>query len=65
MRAPIVDDAINEPTETFTLTATRMADSTTNPSATGTGTITDNDALPSLSINDVTVNKRPARPPSR
>ncbi|MBK7238093.1 MAG: type I secretion C-terminal target domain-containing protein [Sterolibacteriaceae bacterium] len=49
VRAPIVDDAINEPTETFTLTATRTAGSTTNPSATGTGTILDNDAAPTAS----------------
>jgi hypothetical protein len=57
VRAPIVNDAINEPTETFTLTATRTSGTTSNGSATGTATITDDDAAPTLAINDVTVNE--------
>ena len=57
VRTPVIDDALNEAPETFTLTATRSAGTTTNLAATGTGTINDNDALPSLSISDVTVNE--------
>ncbi|WP_293776083.1 Calx-beta domain-containing protein [uncultured Oxalicibacterium sp.] len=43
-----IDDAINEPSETVPLVIGGV---------TGTGTITDNDAQPSLSINDVSVNE--------
>ena len=57
VRTPIVNDSLNENLEFFTLTATRTAGITANPDATGTGTITDNDAPPRLSINDVTVNE--------
>ncbi|MGB8166059.1 MAG: Calx-beta domain-containing protein [Chthoniobacteraceae bacterium] len=57
VRTPIVNDALNEAAETFTLTATRTGGTTTNLAATGTGTIIDNDATPSLAINDVTVNE--------
>ena len=57
VRTPIVDDALNEAAETFTLTATRTAGTTTNAAATGTATIIDNDGAPTLSINDVTVNE--------
>ncbi|MBC3876154.1 hypothetical protein H8K55_21420, partial [Undibacterium sp. LX15W] len=57
VRTPITDDLINEVTETFDLTVTRTAGTTTNASAVGTATITDNDGTPSLSINDVTVNE--------
>ena len=56
-RTPIVNDALDEAAETFTLTATRTAGTTTNASATGTATIIDNDPTPSLTINDVTVNE--------
>ncbi|MDD2160670.1 retention module-containing protein [Pseudomonas sp. MIL19] len=45
---PTVDDALNEPTETVPLTLGGV---------TGTGSITDNDAAPSLSINSVSVNE--------
>ncbi len=54
---PIVDDAINEPTENFTVALTNPSNATI---ADGTGivTILDNDVLvPTLSINDVTVNE--------
>ncbi|MEQ1852782.1 MAG: Calx-beta domain-containing protein, partial [Chthoniobacteraceae bacterium] len=57
VRTPVVNDALNEAPETFTLTATRTAGTTTNAGATGTGTIADNDAQPVLSINNVTVNE--------
>ncbi len=57
VRTPIIDDALNEANETFSLTATRSAGSTSNPSATGTATIIDNDAIPALSINNVSVNE--------
>ena len=57
VRTPITDDLLDENIETFTLTATRTVGTTTNTSVAGTGTITDNDAPPSLSINDVTVNE--------
>src|SRR5258708_23032056 len=39
----VVNDALDEAAETFTLTATRTAGTTTNASATGTGTIGDDD----------------------
>jgi hypothetical protein len=45
---PTVNDTLNEAPETVPLTI---------GSASGTGTITDNDPLPTLSINDVTVNE--------
>ncbi|MEQ1851491.1 MAG: Calx-beta domain-containing protein, partial [Chthoniobacteraceae bacterium] len=57
VRTPITDDALNEAPENFTLTATRTAGTTTNASATGTAAITDDDAAPALSIDDVTVNE--------
>ncbi len=57
VRTPITDDALNEAAETFTLTATRTAGTTINPSATGTATITDNDPQPSLTIDDIVVNE--------
>ncbi|WMW79455.1 Calx-beta domain-containing protein [Undibacterium cyanobacteriorum] len=57
VRTPITEDTLDEIDETFTLTATRTAGTTTNASAVGTATITDNDATPSLSINDITVNE--------
>jgi VCBS repeat-containing protein len=41
VRTPISADALNEVSETFTLTATRTSGSTLNANATGTATITD------------------------
>ena len=56
VRTPIVNDVIYEPVaESFTLTATTTAGTTSNASATGAGTITDNDAQPSISVGDVYV----------
>ena len=54
---PVVGDLLDEANETFTVNLTNpqppaIADITT---ATGTGTITDNDPLPSLVINDVSL----------
>ena len=57
VRTPIANDALDEADETFALTATRTAGTTANASAVGTATITDDDATPSLTINDVTVNE--------
>jgi hypothetical protein len=55
---PIVDDAINEPTETFTVILSTPTGATIND-GTGVVTILDNDNpiqdVPSLSINDITV----------
>ncbi len=57
VRTPIIDDALDEPVETFTLTATVAAGTTVNPSASAIGTINDNDPPPAISINDVIVNE--------
>ena len=57
VRTPINNDALDEAAETFTLTATRTSGTTTNASVVGTATINDNDATPSLTINDVSVNE--------
>ena len=57
VRTPITSDALDEIDETFTLTATRTAGTTFNASAAGTATITDDDATPSLSIGNVSVNE--------
>src|SRR5206468_3142185 len=57
VRTPINNDTLNEAAETFTLTATRTAGTTTNASVVGTATINDNDAVPSLVINDVNINE--------
>ncbi len=55
--AQIEDDGLNEPDEDFTLTATVTAGTTANGTAVGTGTIVDNDAVPTLTVDDVTVNE--------
>ncbi|WP_028377806.1 Calx-beta domain-containing protein [Leeuwenhoekiella sp. MAR_2009_132] len=53
---PTVDDALFEVNENFTVTGTVASGTTAAPSATGTGTITDNDgAAPTITIADVTV----------
>src|SRR5690606_25819336 len=57
VRTPVADDALSEASETFSLTATTTAGTTSNASATGTASITDNDSAPTLSIGDVTVNE--------
>ncbi|MBI3902098.1 MAG: type I secretion C-terminal target domain-containing protein [Nitrosomonadales bacterium] len=45
VRTPITDDLLLEPTENFTLTATRTAGTTSNASAVGMATIVSNDAF--------------------
>ena len=49
VRVPTVDDNLSEPSETITLGAATAQNAAP---VTGTGTITDNDGTPSLSIND-------------
>jgi len=53
---PVVGDTIDEVVEQFTVSLTNPSGATLL-SGQGTGTITDNDPLPSLSINNVTVNE--------
>ncbi|HIH0223584.1 TPA: Calx-beta domain-containing protein, partial [Staphylococcus aureus] len=51
---PILNDAISEPTEAFTVVLSNIsAGPTTVATSTGTGTITDDDAS-SIAINNVT-----------
>ncbi|MFC7298174.1 Calx-beta domain-containing protein [Herminiimonas aquatilis] len=57
VRVPVINDTLNEVGENFTLTANVTSSNTSNASASGVATIVDNDAQPSLSINDVTVNE--------
>ncbi|MDP3608640.1 MAG: Calx-beta domain-containing protein, partial [Methylophilus sp.] len=49
VRVPVINDTVNEPNETFTLTANVTSGNTSNASATGTATIIDNDAVPTVS----------------
>ena len=53
-RTPITDDALSEPAEEFTLTATITSGATANSMAMSTVSIQDNDS-PSVSIGDVVV----------
>ena len=48
-RVPTIDDKVTEPTETFTLTVSNTASA--NGSATGIGSIVDNDAPPVLDLD--------------
>src|SRR5207253_2086662 len=57
VRTPIVDDALNETSENFSLTATRTAGASTNVAASGIATIVDNDGAPQITINNATVNE--------
>ncbi|MBI2277323.1 MAG: type I secretion C-terminal target domain-containing protein, partial [Dechloromonas sp.] len=54
VRVPTADDALDEIDETMTLSASTAQNLAP---VVGTGTIIDNDATPSFSINDVTVNE--------
>ena len=54
IRVPILDDTLDEPDETFTVTLSSPTNATISDDS-GTGTITDNDDPPTLRINDVTV----------
>ena len=51
---PILDDAVDEPDEAFTVRLSAPSNATVADDE-GTGTITDNDDPPTLRINDVTV----------
>ena len=51
---PLIDDAIDEPTETFTITLSGPTNATLND-ATGVGSITDDEPTPQLSIADTVV----------
>ena len=51
---PTADDAIDEPNETFTVTLSNPVNATLGDD-TGEATITDDDAAPALSIDDLTV----------
>ena len=55
VRTPISTDTIFEGDETFTLTATTSAGTTSNASAEGTATITDDDDAPTLTVSSPTV----------
>ncbi|MDZ4097988.1 MAG: Calx-beta domain-containing protein, partial [Methylophilaceae bacterium] len=58
VRTPVIDDALNEFDETFSLTATRTAGATDNLSATAGTTIHDDDFnAPNITINNVSVNE--------
>ncbi|CAD0002077.1 hypothetical protein FLACHUCJ7_00820 [Flavobacterium chungangense] len=54
---PILSDAIHEPSETFTLTGTITSGTTSNITVSGTGTITDSNGVPTLSISNPTVSE--------
>ncbi|MDH7448484.1 Calx-beta domain-containing protein, partial [Aquimarina sp. 2201CG14-23] len=59
---PTVEDTTNEPTETFEVNITDAETNTTNTTLTvsdnqGIGTINDDDPVPTVSINDVTVDE--------
>src|SRR6185436_6173530 len=53
---PILNDALDEADETYTVNLSGASNATI-ADATGLGTIVDNDATPSLSIDDVSVNE--------
>lgn len=54
INVPVLGDLLSEATETFVVTLT-AATNATIATPQGTGTITDNDPLPALSVSDVTV----------
>ncbi len=57
VQVPTVADNISEGNETLELTAQTVRDVQANTAETGTGTIIDDDGLPTLRINDVEVNE--------
>ena len=57
LRLQTTDDLLDEALESFSLTGTVTSGNTANASATGMASITDNDATPRFSINDITVNE--------
>ncbi|MGY3795907.1 Calx-beta domain-containing protein, partial [Aquimarina sp. 433] len=52
---PVIDDAIDEPSEDLTVNGTVTSGNTSNTDPSGTVTITDNDNTPTVSISDITV----------
>ena len=54
---PITEDTIDEADETFTVVGTVTSGNTDNPTDEGTVTITDNDGLPTVVIEDVVVDE--------
>ena len=54
---PVIGDTLDEANETFVVGLSAPTNATLGTPSQGTGTITDNDATPSLSINDLTVNE--------
>ncbi len=58
IRVSVLDDTIDEPDETFTVTLASAANATIEDGD-GTGTITDDDKPPALTIDDVTVTEGP------
>ena len=54
---PILEDLLDELDETFTVTLSNPSATATIADGTGIGTIVDNDAAPTLSIDDVTVDE--------
>ena len=58
IRVSVLDDTIDEPDETFAVTLSRAANATIEDGD-GTGTITDDDKPPALTIDDVTVTEGP------
>ena len=53
----INDDALDEAAETFTLTLSNPSNANLPPNPTATGTIIDNDPLPSLSVNNASLSE--------
>ncbi|WP_219634529.1 Calx-beta domain-containing protein, partial [Flavobacterium chungangense] len=51
VNVPTTVDAISEPSETFTIAATVTSGNTTNSTANGTGTITDNNGVPTVTLS--------------
>ena len=58
IRVPVLDDNVDEPDETFTVTLSAPSNATIDDEQ-GTGTITDDEATPTLSIGDATVAEGP------
>jgi hypothetical protein len=57
VRVATVQDNLYEGNEAFTLGLTLIEGTTTNTSASGTATVIDDEAMPSLSVSDATVNE--------
>lgn len=53
--APVVDDTLNEPEETYTVTLTGASHGLTITRSQATGTIEDDDAPPAVSVDDVQI----------